>query len=305
MGYQMNQRFFKALLISLSLLLAFVGPVNAARLGGGKSFGRAPSAPIQRQATPLQKPAQQTQAAPAAPTPQAPTPSRFGGMGGMLGGLAAGLGIGYLLSHFGLGEGASSLITGLLLAALAGFAIMFVIRKLLPASSVMTQSNRLRQGMQRTSESGLRQEPAFTPAANAFAGVGLETQPFHSTLPPGFDEYAFLANAKQYFISLQKAWDSGDLGALREYTTPEMFATISQDLSGRSDSANQTDVLTIDAKLLGIETADASYFCSVQFSGLIREQIDAPANHFSEIWNLTKPLEGPGGWVLAGIRQLV
>lgn len=60
MGYQMNQRFFKALLISLSLLLAFIGPVNAARLGGGKSFGRAPSAPIQRQATPLQKPAQQT-----------------------------------------------------------------------------------------------------------------------------------------------------------------------------------------------------------------------------------------------------
>ena len=111
----MNKHFFKAVLLSLSLLFALVGQVDAARLGGGRSIGRAPSAPMQRQAAPVQKPAQQAQ--PTAPAPQAPTPSRFGGMGGILGGLAAGLGIGYLLSHFGMGEGASSLITGLLVAA--------------------------------------------------------------------------------------------------------------------------------------------------------------------------------------------
>ena len=44
---------------------------------------------------------------------------------------------------------------------------------------------------------------------------------------------------------------------------------------------------------------------SVQFGGMIREQQGAPANNFSEIWNLSKPVEGPGGWVLAGIQQLV
>jgi predicted lipid-binding transport protein (Tim44 family) len=38
---------------------------------------------------------------------------------------------------------------------------------------------------------------------------------------------------------------------------------------------------------------------------MIREQQGAPANNFSEIWNLSKPVEGPGGWVLAGIQQLV
>ena len=122
----MNQHFFKAVLLSLTLMFASVAHVDAARLGGGKSFGRAPSAPMQKQAAPVQKPAQQAQ--PAAPAPQA-APSRFGGMGGLLGGLAAGLGIGYLLSHFGLGEAASSMITGLLIAMLAGFAIMFVIRR--------------------------------------------------------------------------------------------------------------------------------------------------------------------------------
>ncbi|BDT79826.1 Tim44 domain-containing protein [Polynucleobacter sp. 86C-FISCH] len=303
----MNKHFFKATLLSLTLIFATVGHVDAARLGGGKSVGRAPSAPIQKQAAPVQKPAQQAQPAAPAPAPQAPAPSRFGGMGGILGGLAAGLGIGYLLSHFGLGEAASSLITGLLIAVLAGFAIMFVMRKLMPKMSSAGQSPNLSSnGMQRTGlDQTPRQEPAFTPAANAFGGVSAEPEPFQSTLPPGFDQQTFLENAKQYFATLQKAWDQGDLASLREFTTPEMFATIQQDLAGRTDASNQTDVVTINAQLLGIETADGHYFCSVQFSGMIREQQGAPASDFSEIWNLSKPVEGPGGWVLAGITQLV
>ena len=308
----MNKRFYRTILLSVALIFATVGHVDAARLGGGKSFGRAPSAPIQKQATPAQKPVQQAQpaapaAAPQAPTPPAPAPSRFGGMGGILGGLAAGLGIGYLLSHFGLGEAASSLITGLLVAMLAGFVIMFVIRRLLPVFSGASQNaNLTNPGMQRTNyDQASRVEPAFTPAANAFAGVGAEPETFQSTLPPGFEERTFLENAKQYFVTLQKAWDQGDLVSLREFTTPEMFANIEQDLAGRVDSPNQTDVVTINARLLGIETADAHYFCSVQFSGMIREQPGAPASEFSEIWNLSKPVDGPGGWVLAGISQLV
>ena len=303
----MNQHFFKAVLLSFTLIFATVGHVEAARLGGGKSIGRAPSAPMQKQATPAQKPAQQAQPAAPAAAPQAPAPSRFGGMGGLLGGLAAGLGIGYLLSHFGLGEGASSLITGLLIAMLAGFVIMFLIRRLLPAMSGAGQNrNAPVTGMQR---SQVGQTPTqgtdFVPAAQAFSGLSVEPETFKSTLPPGFDERSFLENAKQFFATLQKAWDQGDLVSLREYTTPEMFATIQQDLAGRFDSSNQTDVVTINAQLLGIETADAHYFCSVQFRGMIREQQGAPASDFSEIWNLSKPVEGPGGWVLAGISQLV
>ena len=304
----MNKHFFKAVVLSISLIFASIATVEAARLGGGKSIGKAPSAPIQKQATPAQKPTQQ--AAPAAAPTAAPTPaaapSRFGGMGGILGGLAAGLGIGYLLSHFGLGEGASSLITGLLIAMLAGFAIMFVIRRLLPAMSGAGKGpNMPNTATLRSVQEQPRQEPAFTPAASAFSSVSVEQEKFQSTLPPGFDEHTFLENAKQYFVGLQKAWDLGDLAALREFTTPDMFATIQQDLAGRTDGSNQTEVVSIQAQLLGIETSDARYYCSVQFTGMIREQIGAPASNFSEIWNLSKPVEGPGGWVLAGISQLV
>ena len=301
----MNKHFFKALLLSLSLIFALMGQVEAARLGGGRTLGRTPSAPVQRQAAPVQ----QTQSTAPASAPQvapAPSPSRFGGMGGLLGGLAAGLGIGYLLSHFGLGDAASSFITGLLIALLAGFVIMFVIRKLLPAFSDAGQSARVPQGgASENASSVARPESAFNPAANAFGGVGAEPEPFLSTLPPGFDEYAFLENAKQYFIGLQRAWDQGDLAALREFTTQVMFATIQQDLAGRTDSLNQTDVVAVNARLIGIETTGDHYFCSVEFSGMICEQAEASPNRFSEIWNLTKPVEGPGGWVLAGIQQLV
>ncbi len=303
----MNKHFFKAVLVSASLIFASIGHVDAKRLGGARSIGKAPSAPMQKQAAPVQKPAQQAAPAQAAPAPAAKPPAAPSRFGGILGGLAAGLGIGYLLSHFGLGEAAASMVTGLLIALLVGFAIMFVMRRMMPALSGAGKANPMAHtGMQRANlDQNQRQEPVFTPAASTFVGMAAEPEAFQSTLPPGFDEYAFLDNAKQYFVSLQKAWDQGDLTALREYTTPEMFNTIEQDLAGRADSSNQTDVVTLNAQLLGIETADNTYYCSVQFSGMIREQVGAQANNFSEIWNLSKPVSGPGGWVLAGIQQLV
>ncbi|KPJ32770.1 hypothetical protein BMUNKI379_21515, partial [Burkholderia multivorans] len=82
---------------------------EAKRMGGGRSFGRQNSTVTQRQATPpaqqpMQQaaPAQAQRANPAAPAPAAqPNRSRWLGP---IAGLAAGLGIAALLSHFGLGE---------------------------------------------------------------------------------------------------------------------------------------------------------------------------------------------------------
>lgn len=210
-------KHFKAVLLSVSLIFATVGHADAARLGGGRSIGKAPSAPMQKQAAPVQKPAQQAQPATPATAPQAPAPSRFGGMGGILGGLAAGLGIGYLLSHFGLGEAASSLIAGLLIAVLAGFAIMFVMRKacFLPYQ-VPTRALKLplRGCNAQIWIKPQGKSPHLRQLQMPLVVYPSEPAPFQSTLPPGFDEYAFLDNAKQYFSGLQKAWDQGDLVAL-------------------------------------------------------------------------------------------
>lgn len=309
----MKSTFLKASVFTLSFAFLSVGhvaAVDAKRLGGGSNVGRSANAPTQKQAQPpaQQKPAQQAQQPAAASAPQAAAPAaaKRSGLGGMLGGLAAGLGIAYLLSHFGLGEAAASFLTGLLLAVVVGFALLFILRRFMPAAaknvpSPVSASN----GMQRTTH----QEPVFAPSYSNPSSFGSASPVRDETpayqLPEGFDQIAFLANAKHYFNRLQKAWDAGDLEALREFTTPEMFASLQRDLQGRAEGVNQTDVVTLNAELLGVETDSQTYLCSVEFTGMIREQADAPAEPFREVWNLSKPVNGPGGWVLAGIQQLV
>jgi len=115
---------------------------------------------------------------------------------------------------------------------------------------------------------------------------------------------AFIRNAKTYFIRLQAAWDRADVQDIREFTTPEMFAEIKMQLTERGAAENHTDVVQLDAEFYGVETVGDEYIASIKFSGLIRESQDTPTQPFTEAWNLSKPVNGDGGWVLAGIQQL-
>lgn len=305
----MNKNAIKAVVLMVALTFSSIGYVDAKRMGNGKNVGQ--SAPVQKQAQPAQaqKPAQQAQpAAPAAGNAAAAAPKRSG-FGGMLGGLAAGLGIAYLLSHFGLGEAAASMFTGILIALAVGLLLLFIVKRFMPSMSGAGRASPAAagNGMQSTAyeHNTTRNEPGFVPVAASFGGAAAVVPEAAKSLPPGFDEYAFLDNAKHYFVKLQKAWDDGDLNSLREFATPEMFNTLTQDLNARAELSNQTDVVTLNAELLGVETGQDSYLASIQFTGMIREQADVPAAPFTEIWNLSKPTHGSGGWVLAGIQQLV
>jgi len=123
-------------------------------------------------------------------------------------------------------------------------------------------------------------------------------------IPADFDAAGFLRHAKTHFIRLQAAWDKADINDIREFTTPEMFAELKMQLQERGASSNNTDVVSLNADLLGLETVGSDYFASVKFSGMIKESDQAPAEPFAEGWNLTKPVSGQGGWALAGIQQL-
>jgi len=123
-------------------------------------------------------------------------------------------------------------------------------------------------------------------------------------LPADFDVPAFLRNAKTYFIRLQAAWDRNDVNDIREFTTPEMFAELKMQLQERGNSVNNTDVVSLDAELMGIETVGNDHLASVKFTGMIKEEHNASAAPFAELWNLAEPVSGQGGWVLAGIQQL-
>jgi len=68
--------------------------------------------------------------------------------------------------------------------------------------------------------------------------------------------------------------------------------------------ANQTDVVKIEAQLLGIEDLGEAYMASVEFNGMIREEPTAAPNPFREVWNMSKPKNGQSGWLVAGVQAL-
>jgi len=322
----------KFLAMSLIATLAFGAALdaNAKRLGGSRSVGKQSSnvtqqrqqAPAQQNTPPAQQPGQPAQAAPAtagaaAGGAAAAAPKR--NWGGMLGGLAAGLGIGYLLSHFGLGGAAASFLSNMILIALIALVAVWLIRKFRggsarsqqPSYAGMGGSTPNYGGTSRDAEPSLRSaEPAsYSGAASnpvmggAAAGAAASAVQQPWGVPADFDTEAFLRNAKVHYVRLQAAWDAGNLDDIREFTTPEMFAEIKMDLSERGSEVNKTDVVTLEAQLLGIENAPAQHIASVRFSGMIRENVGQPAQPFAEVWNLAKSTSGTGGWLLAGIQQ--
>lgn len=329
--------FLFTLCIGLSVV---VEDAEARRLGGGRSFGRQSSNVTQREA-PAQpnSPSRQQAANPsqgqqgAAPPPQQ-QPARNRWLG-PLAGLAAGIGIASLLSHFGMGAALGEAMGSMLMIALIAAAGFFVYRMLRGAKAQQQQpDDRIPEGMRpayarpspldepprsRTQSSydgtvtPLRREDFGTqPAPTGPVSVtGEPLAPLNTgtgstatwSVPADFDVDGFVRSAKVYFVRLQAAWDAADLADIREFTTPEMFAEIKMDLSERGDAKNHTDVVTVDAQLLGIEEHDTLALASVRFTGTMREADGAPAEPFDEVWNLVKPLKGKDGWLLGGIQQ--
>ena len=129
-------------------------------------------------------------------------------------------------------------------------------------------------------------------------------------VPADFDTAGFLTAAKRNFVTLQDAWDKADIASLRAMMTDEMAGEIKSQLAERgvqvgvkADQVNKTDVVMLDAQLLGIEEMATEYMASVEFSGMIREDVSAGPAPFREVWNMTKSKNG-GGWLVAGVQAL-
>jgi predicted lipid-binding transport protein (Tim44 family) len=105
------------------------------------------------------------------------------------------------------------------------------------------------------------------------------------------------------FIRMQAANDVSDLNDLRNFTTPEMFASIKLDLQERGGVAQATDVVKIDAEVVDFVAEADRQVVSVRFHGLVREEKDAAANEVDEVWHLVKPTDGSREWAIAGIQQ--
>ena len=284
---------------------------DAKRLGGGGSIGRQ-SQSIGRPAGPPASPQQAPTAAPRPTTPPpaaapAPTPNRWLGP---IAGLAAGLGLAALFSHFGMGGALASTMGSLLMIALVIFGGVLLYRMFRGRSQNAGPSNPAYAGV----EPPMYREPVVNapplmvdapPAAGsaspaAFAANDAPAQPSW-TMPADIDPAALTHTAKVLFLRMQASSDAANMADIREFTTPEMYAEIQLEIGDRQGRPNVTEVFRLDAQMLGVEEQNQQRLASVRFSGTIREEAGAQAERFSEVWNLT---QGPDGrWLLAGIQQ--
>ena len=271
---------FFSLFIGTSLTLATFD-AEARRMGGGKSFGMQRSAPAQRQAAP-----QQQNTAPAA------TPQKRSWMG-PIAGLAAGLGLAALMSHLGLGAEFANMLLIALAVLAAWMAYRYFTRN--KANTGMQYASATPNPMKAPTQFDARGLGGYSAATSAAA-------PTTKALPPGFDEEAFVREAKINFIRMQAANDAGNTDDIRVFTTPELFAEIRMQLDERGEATQVTDVVKLNAEVLECAEENNQLIASVRFHGLITED-NSVAAPFDETWHLVKPATGNGGWLVAGIQQ--
>lgn len=324
-------------LLTAVLALGSLDAEAARRLGGGASFGRQSPNVTQRQsAPPAQAPAnpQQAQQAQRQAQPGA-TPNAAGQQAprrpwaGMLGGLAAGLGLAWLANALGLGPAFAQFMLFALLALVLLAVVGMVLRARRPAvagaapawqgsagpapGAVVTprQYNPEKVGNDASARPWEQPATGFDegrPSAGGLRiGSGLEGSQSWG-VPAGFDTQGFVAAAKRNFLTLQEAWDRSDLQTLRSMMTDDMLEEIRAQLAERdaqpAASPQQTEVVMLEAQLLGIEDTGSDWLASVEFSGLIREEPSAGPSPFREVWNMAKPKAGGQGWLVAGVQAL-
>lgn len=310
-------RFGLAVFLAAAGLALVVPDAEARRMGGGKSFGRQ-----SQQAAPPAQPAQReaigqtgaTQAAPgaAARPGQAPTPgNRFLGP---LAGLAAGLGIAALLSHFGLMGPFAEFLAAVLMVGLVVLAALFILRLLrgvggragpLPQRPLEPAYQAPSAARTPLPEDTAAARPGSVAASLNGAGTAAPMTGVRSPgVPADFDVNGFLRNAKVHFHRLQAAWDRRDVDDLNEFTTPEVLAELRLQLAEEAGDSGPNEIVDLDAELLGIEEGALDWLASVRFRGTMRSA-EAPAGEaFEEIWNLAKRKDGRSGWLLAGVQQI-
>jgi predicted lipid-binding transport protein (Tim44 family) len=299
-------------LVAIVLTLGMTAALDAEakRLGGGKSAGmqrQSVTAPANNTATPANSggstqtaPMAGAAAATAAPAGAAAAAARPSWMG-PLAGLAAGLGIAALASHFGFGEALANMLTMALIVMAVLALIGFVMRKRIAtmqrglAGAGGAEGPLLPGGSLIGSRVGGNIGGGSAAPSSASGSVG--------RIPTDFDKTGFERTARDQFMALQAANDARDMDRLRDYLSPDMFDVVRAEVAERGDLPQKTEVFGLQAQVLDVAEEAGRYVVSVRFTGSIREQAGAPTEDLDEVWHLTKPKSGFGGWVIAGIQQ--
>jgi len=303
-------------LMTLAVIAIFAITVSGADLAEAKRFGMGSSFGKQRMSQPKSNTLSQQKAAPQKqPAAAGQRGAARTGMMGMLGGLAMG-GILGALFFGGAFEGANLfdivVIGGII------FLVLYFLRRRGPrhrpsyAGESTYNEPSIRDFPSPASESATEKapEPESEPLQEEFDFHEEEREPVGAALRPEIDEKHFVSAAKEIYIRMQKAWDSGDLEDIRKFCTPEIAERIGRDMSPNSE--NRTEVATLNATIADSWIESDLEWVAVNFNGLLREKmsdhtgamVEDQTAEVNETWIFQHaPNSENPTWYLAGIQQ--
>lgn len=286
-----------AILASLFLLFAAISIPDysdAARMGGGRSFGSRPS-----MSQPAQRPMQR-QTTPGAAAQAPGKTGMFGGMaGGLLGGLLAGTLLGSLFSGNGMGGGGGFM--DLILIAILAFIGWKLYQRFRANRAAQSAGGGglFNNPMQRSAPQEADWRPASSPAAGPIpAAIDPAVD-----VPAGFDANEFLRGAKMAYTRMQQSWDKRDLNDISQFATPTVMREL-QAQAAQDPAPSRTEIMMVNAELVGMEPEGDNLRAQVYFDVLMREDPSQPApENVREIWHFLR-IGKNGNWKLDGIQQV-
>ena len=307
----MQIKAFLSILVLLccSLMLTFTDDALAARLGGGSSFGSKPfmSTPAPRP----QQPAFQNKPNPSQPQAQpAPAASRpgglFGGMGGLMGGLLAGTLLGSLLGGHGFSGGGFMDILLFGLVIFIGLKLFAAFRGSQRPAQAAAGAEGTQNAQAAQPQAGMMREDNAATGWDALRGQGaaqVETPGPQIPMPPGFDADEFLRGAKMAYTRLQASWDKRDMNDIAQFTTEAVQKSVREQMAA-DPKPSTTEILLVNAQLLGVTNEGEEQYGQVFFDVLLRETpAQETPSSAREVWHFVRPASG-GNWKLDGIQQV-
>ena len=223
-----------------------------------------------------------------------------------MGGLLAGTLIGSLLGGHGFAGG------GFMDILLFGL-VIFIGLKLFAAfrgSQRPAQATAGAEGTQNAQaaqpQAGMMREDNAANGWDALRGQGAaqaETPGPQIPMPPGFDADEFLRGAKMAYTRLQASWDKRDMNDISQFTTEAVQQSVREQMAA-DPKPSTTEILLVNAQLLGVTNEGDDQYAQVFFDVLLRETpAQETPSSAREVWHFVRPVTG-GNWKLDGIQQV-
>ena len=227
-------------------------------------------------------------------------------MGGLMGGLLAGTLIGSLLGGHGFAGGGFMDILLFGLVIFVGLKLFAAFRGSQRPAQAAAGAEGAQNAQAAQPQAGMMREDNAANGWDALRGQGAdqaETPGPQIPMPPGFDADEFLRGAKMAYSRLQASWDKRDMNDIVQFTTEAVQQSVREQMAA-DPKPSTTEILLVNAQLLGVTNEGDEQYAQVFFDVLLRETpAQETPSSAREVWHFVRPVTG-GNWKLDGIQQV-